>query len=113
MYTYMAEVVRILDGDTIEVIIDLGFKVYWKTKIRLAGIDAPEKDTPAGQVAIDALRFMIASSKVRIVTEKDKQEKFGRYLATVYPFAGNGEGVSVNELMVIGGYAREYEGGKR
>lgn len=113
MYTYEAEVVRIIDGDTIEVIIDLGFKVFWKTKIRLAGIDAPEKGTAAGAVAVDALRFMIASSKVKIVTEKDKQEKFGRYLATVYPFAGKGDGISVNELMIKGDYAKPYDGGKR
>lgn len=113
MYTYEAEVIRIIDGDTIEVIIDLGFKVFWKTKIRLAGIDAPEIDTVDGIVAYDALRFMIASSKIKIVTQKDKQEKFGRYLATVYPFAGKGEGVSVNDLMLKGGYAKPYEGSKR
>ena len=113
MYTYEAEVIRIIDGDTIEAIIDLGFKVFWKTKIRLAGIDAPEIDTVDGIVAYDALRFMIGSSKIKIVTQKDKQEKFGRYLATVYPFAGNGDGISVNELMIKGGYAKPYEGGKR
>lgn len=113
MYTYEAEVIRIIDGDTIEVIIDLGFKVFWKTKIRLAGIDAPEANTVDGVIACDALRFMIASSKIKIVTQKDKQEKFGRYLATVYPFAGNGDGISVNELMIKGGYAKPYEGGKR
>ncbi len=56
---------------------------------------------------------MIASSKIKIVTQKDKQEKFGRYLATVYPFAGNGDGISVNELMIKGGYAKPYDGGKR
>jgi micrococcal nuclease len=113
MFTYYADVIRIVDGDTVELNVDLGFKVWCRMTVRLAGIDAPERNTEAGKVAMDALKFMIASSRVYIETQKDSQEKFGRYLATIYLFSGNGEGVSVNDLMLKGGYAKPYEGGKR
>lgn len=112
MYTYMATVTRVIDGDTFVASVDLGFSVSMEMTIRMAGIDAPEKSTPEGQAAANALRFLIMPDPVKIVTKKDRQEKFGRYLADVYMFADMTE-ITVNEQMVKHGHAKPYDGGKR
>lgn len=109
MYEYQASVLRVIDGDTIDVEVDLGMHVFTKTRLRLLGINAPEKNTAAGK---DALRYLAGvlpvGSLVVIRTEKDKTEKYGRWLATV--LAGLDD---VNEMMVETGHAVHYDGGAR
>ena len=92
MFEYSAKVVRIIDGDTIEVNIDLGFStIIHKEKVRLLGIDTPElrsKDPEEKARAQEAKKFvqnlLPVGTDVIIRTQKDKKGKYGRYLADVW-----------------------------
>lgn len=101
MYEYNCQVTRVVDGDTIDVILDLGFKILYKSRVRLFGIDTPEsrtrnKDEKArGKMASKFLEDSIASGNVVIRTElKDSRGKFGRVLGTVVV-----DGVDINQAM--------------
>lgn len=106
MYEYKATLVRVVDGDTVVLDIDLGFGV-WKhgERCRLAGIDAPEIPTSEGYTAADALAHKLTVSGLVAFTKKDSQDKYGRYLVTI--FVG---GENVNEWMVNNHYAVPYDG---
>lgn len=85
MYTYRAQVERIKDADTLECLVDLGFGTFRRDTFRLAGLNAPERNTAAGQEAkafVEAW-FMQHGREVVLQTVRDRQEKYGRYLATV------------------------------
>lgn len=111
MFEYSARLVRIVDADTVELDVDLGFRVSQRMVVRLAHIDAVERRDPRHKAALDWLRFqMSGSSALRIKTQKDSREKYGRYLAEVYYAEDE---VSINSQMVQAGYAVAYEGGKR
>lgn len=93
MYQYKATVERIVDGDTIDVIIDLGFKITTNQRIRLAGINTPEtynvkKDSEEYKKGVLARQFVeqrIAANGNQIVVETDKYTgKYGRYLGTIF-----------------------------
>jgi micrococcal nuclease len=110
LYQYKGIVTKIYDADTITVDIDLGFSIWMKDQVfRLAGINAPEvkgvsKD--AGIKARDVLRQWIPiGSEILLITEKDKKEKYGRYLAKVYI---DPKDKSVNERLILEGYAVPY-----
>lgn len=97
---------KVHDGDTINLTIDLGFHLNNNVTIRMAGINAPELSTPEGVASRDALiahivSFASPSSGWTAQTFKDGKEKYGRWLATL--FAPNGE--NVNEWMVSNGWA--------
>ena len=104
MFEYRATVLRVVDGDTVDVEIDLGLDIRHRTRLRLYGINAPEVRGPSresGKASADALRGLIADSPDVIVqTVKDRREKYGRYLATIW--AGE---TNVNEAMVTMGFA--------
>lgn len=106
MYNYMAKVVKVVDGDTIDVEIDLGFDIWHKIRLRLAHIDAYEKSTDIGKEAAEFLKVLLEGFFVEIYTEKT--DKYGRYLATVVL-----NGVNLNDQLISKGYAVPYEGGKR
>ncbi len=114
MFEYQAKVLEVIDGDTIDVLIDLGFNVLHTLRLRLHGINTPEtrtknKDEKAkGLAAKTRLKELIEGKLDRDRTEKDEQEKFGRYLAVVFL-----DGVSVNQQLITEGHAVEYFGGKR
>lgn len=112
MYEYKAVVRSIYDGDTFRADVDLGFRVWISdVPFRLNQIDTPEmsKSDPAGQVARDRVReLMPVGSEVRIVTEKDKLEKYGRMLAFVWPWGTFSE--SINDRLVREGFAKYYDG---
>lgn len=111
MYEYRAKIVSVYDGDTCTALVDLGFRVAIEMPLRLLGINAPEmSEKPAGKDARDHLRAMIDGKQVTIRTEKDRTEKYGRYLATI--FVGD-TSESVNAKMVSAGHAVAYDGGKR
>lgn len=81
MYQYRAEITKVVDGDTIDVFIDLGFDVWHKERIRLAGIDTPEKNTPLGK---ELKRFMKEKLTGMLVTvDVSKPDKYGRYLGEI------------------------------
>ena len=116
MYEYFVrEVKNVVDGDTIDVIIDLGFDILFSSRVRLAGIDTPESRTAdkaekaLGIEAKEYLKKQLKDAKsVVIRTEKmDSSEKYGRILGWVYV---NGESESINNKMINDGYAWGYLG---
>jgi len=116
MYEYrIKKVTNVVDGDTIDVEIDLGFSVSYSQRLRLAGIDTPESRTTdkmekaLGIEAKEYLKSKVKDAKDVIVkTEKpDSSEKYGRILGWVYV---DGSKKSVNEQMIEDGYAWGYLG---
>jgi micrococcal nuclease len=116
MYEYFVkDVTNVVDGDTIDVIIDLGFDILFASRVRLAGIDTPESRTTdkaekvLGLEAKEYLKKHLKDAKsVVIKTEKmDSSEKYGRILGWVYI---NGDTVSLNDKMINDGYAWGYLG---
>jgi micrococcal nuclease len=119
MYTYRVKKVHsVVDGDTIDVDIDLGFNVSYFQRVRLAGIDTPESRTTdkrekeLGLEVKKKLKEILDSSKnIVIRTEKpDSSEKYGRILGWL--FVDDAE-KSVNETLIASGYAWEYGGGTK
>jgi micrococcal nuclease len=116
MYEYFVkEVKNVVDGDTIDVIIDLGFDILFASRVRLAGIDTPESRTTdkaekvLGLESKDYLKKHLKDAKsVVIKTEKmNSSEKFGRILGWLYV---NDDTESVNDKMINDGYAWGYMG---
>ena len=112
---YVRKVENIVDGDTIDVLIDLGFDILFQSRVRLAGIDTPEsrtKDLKEKALGIESKEYLKKALKdaksVVIKTEKmDSSEKYGRILGWVYI---NGDTVSLNDMMINDGYAWGYLG---
>lgn len=113
MYEYRARVAYVHDADTVRLDVDLGFGVWLhRVPFRLAGIDAPELGTPEGRAARDWLRGMLPTfTELIAITQKDKGDKYGRYLADLY-FAP-GAVLSINQQLIDAGHARPYDGGAR
>ena len=116
------EINRGVDGDTIDVTIDLGFDLYKKERVRVAGVDTPEKrtrDLEEKELGIDATNWLKAKLDGAISGDDDlviRTElvggvgKYGRLLGWLY--IGDAE-QSLNELMIQEGYAWEYDGGTK
>lgn len=112
---YVNTVDKVVDGDTIDVVIDLGFDILFKSRVRLAGIDTPESRTTdkmekaLGLECKDYLKKRIAAAKTVVIrTEKmDSSEKYGRILGWLYL---DGESTSINHEMIEKGYAWGYLG---
>lgn len=116
MYEYrVKKVTGVVDGDTIDVDIDLGFSVSFSQRVRLAGIDTPESRTTdkaekvLGLEAKEYLKSKLKDAKVVVIkTEKpDSSEKYGRILGWLYV---DGNTVSINDQMIEDGYAWGYLG---
>ncbi len=106
MYQYKAKIISVYDGDTVTAMVDLGFLHFQEMKLRLYGIDTPELRGPErerGLVVRDILRDMILDQDVIINSYKDKQGKYGRYLANIFI-----NGIDVNEWLVDNGHAVPY-----
>ena len=118
MYEYRAEVLRVVDGDTVDVLIDCGFSTFRKERIRLHGIDAPESRTKdkeekvRGLAAKARLQELIknTSKKVVIKTKLDKKGKYGRILGVIWD---EGKKKNFNKMLVTEGHAKKYLGGKK
>jgi micrococcal nuclease len=112
---YVKSVDKIVDGDTIDVVIDLGFSIYFSSRVRLAGIDTPESrttDKAEKALGLESKNYLAnrikAAKNVVIKTEKmDSSEKYGRILGWLYL---DGESKSVNVEMIEKGYAWGYLG---
>lgn len=112
---YVKEVTNVVDGDTIDVVIDLGFDISFSSRVRLAGIDTPESRTSdkmekaLGLESKEYLKKAIKAAKTVVIkTEKmDSSEKYGRILGWVYL---DGSGNSINNEMIEKGYAWGYLG---
>ncbi len=114
MYNYKAVVINVVDGDTIDAEVSLGFDVHMKMRLRLSGINTPER----GQVGYkEAKQFVIdwvaKNPIVNITTEKDRQEKYGRYLAFIYPFGSENVDESLNKSLLDLNLAVVYNGAKK
>lgn len=111
MYTYKAEVNRVIDGDTVVVDIDLGFGVWLRDQsIRLSNINAPAltgKDKEAGNLAKSFLASLVLNKRITIRTEKDKKGKYGRWLGTLLLEEDNNL-IDINFKMVAEGHAVKY-----
>ncbi|MGB2683826.1 MAG: thermonuclease family protein, partial [Olleya sp.] len=86
MYTYKAKIIAVYDGDTVTAVVDLGFLHSQEMKLRLYGIDTPEMrgaEKEEGRKVRDIVRSMILDKEVTIRSYKDKQGKYGRYLANI------------------------------
>lgn len=91
MYEYRARLIRVVDGDTMDVDIDLGFGIHFQERIRLAGINTPEtygvkKDSEEYQLGKQAALFVedkLEGKEFIIRTEKDSKGKYGRYIAII------------------------------
>jgi micrococcal nuclease len=112
---YVRKVENVVDGDTIDVLIDLGFDILFQSRVRLAGIDTPESRTrdlaekALGLESKEYLKKYLKDAKsVIIKTEKmNSSEKYGRILGWIYI---NGDTESINDKMINDGYAWGYMG---
>lgn len=105
MYEYRAEVIHVVDGDTLWLDVDLGCDIHTRLSIRLFGVNAPEVSTPDGVQAQTWLRARLpAGARVTLQTVKDKREKYGRYLGTVIHNQQN-----INDLLLKEGHAVPYK----
>ena len=122
MYTYKAKLKRVVDGDTIDATIDLGFDVFVKKRIRFAGINAPESRTRDLE---EKARGLAAKDRVKNILEENKDftlhseelGKLGRVLGKIYLDKLDGKDcltqICLNEQLIKEKHAVEYHGGKR
>ena len=119
----VTEIVKVLDGDTIDVLIDLGFDLFKKERVRIAGVDTPEKrtrDLEEKALGIDATNWLKKKLEDTIAGEGDELTirtelvggtgKYGRLLGWLYI---NEDAISLNEQMITEGYAWAYDGGTK
>jgi micrococcal nuclease len=118
-FFYAARVVKVVDGDTLDVVIDLGFDIHHKARVRLVGINTPEsrtKDLEEKALGMAAKHYVEdwclgCGKDVFIKTEKDATGKYGRILARIY--ADENQQVCLNDQLIDAGHATEYWGGAR
>jgi len=107
MYQYKARIVNIVDGDTVDAEVDLGFRLTAKLRLRLLGINAPEmrsKDEARCLKALEARSTLSALIlEATVVIETQKPDAFGRYLANIWL-----RDININEEMIRLGMAEAY-----
>ena len=118
MYKYKATLDRVIDGDTIDANIDLGFDISVHKRIRLAGIDSPESRTrdldEKKRGLASKARLIELLDKGSLVVESKEVGKFGRVLGTLHVYPDDLDlPLNVNDTLVKEGYAVEYWGGKK
>ena len=113
MYEYSCQVTRVVDGDTIDVVLDLGFSILHKCRVRLYGIDTPESRTRdkdekvRGKLAAKFLEDAINSGEKVVLRSKlkDSKGKYGRVLGEVIV-----DEININEEMILNFLAVKYHG---
>ena len=112
VYERHAYVTKVVDGDTLHILADLGCDTSLAMTVRLTGINAPETSTIEGKAAKAYVEHWVADLGPRFIlrTERDKREKYGRWLADLLP--DNGADSLCRSLLVFG-YAHPYDGGAR
>ena len=102
MYQYRCTLERVIDGDTVDLGVDLGFRIHVHTRFRLAGIDAPELrgETSEAGAASKIWLVEILENATLLMVKSTRGDKYGRWLADIWA-----DGVNVNEEMVALGYA--------
>jgi micrococcal nuclease len=117
MYEYRIKIVKVIDGDTVDVDIDLGFGVWLKKeRVRLFGIDTPESRTrdkeekKFGLLAKEYLKASLKKGTPILRTRKDKTGKFGRILGELLYIDNEDSYVNINEKMIEEAQAVAYHG---
>ena len=118
MYEYKVKITRVIDGDTVDAEVDLGFDTFIKDRIRLMGLDTPEsrtrnkKEKALGLAAKAYLKELLRENKGDVIlrTSKEGKGKFGRILGTLLIYDGM---TSVNQMLIDEGHARDYFGGSK
>jgi micrococcal nuclease len=110
VYLYAARLAAVIDGDTIDFDVDLGFGIWTRQRIRLAGLNCPEHGTPDGDSATAFTADWLAhhTEGLTLRTIKDHREKYGRLLGTVIAGAD-----TLNAALLDSGNAMPYDGGRR
>ncbi len=110
MYQYQAKLIKVVDGDTVDLLVDCGFSIFTKQRVRLIGINAPETRTKnliekeKGLASKDFLHKKLYGCKnILIKTTLDKKGKYGRVLGELFV-----DNISINKEMLILGYAEVY-----
>ena len=116
MFEYKCKLVKVVDGDTVDVDIDLGFGVWLrKQRIRLYGIDTPESRTSDaeekkyGLAAKQRMQEWLDGGNLKIVTHKDAKGKYGRILGELYTFDTNVNDKMVEEYHAVGYHGQSKE----
>lgn len=111
MYTYNARVVKVVDGDTFDATVDLGFKIYTEQRFRVAGLDTPETFKPSspeefelGKKATIRAKELLEGKIIQITTFKSGASVYGRFTAKVtLP-----DGKDFTEVMILEGFGVRY-----
>lgn len=114
MYEYNARLIRVVDADTLELDIDVGFKMWTKQKVRLLRVDAPERYTKHGKRLTAQVNEWFRQYGAWVILNTEKADSFGRYLAEVtwdYHDAGLGHKyvVNLNDLLLQDEHVNEYK----
>tara|TARA_R110000772_G_scaffold260249_6_gene378156 strand:+ start:121 stop:468 length:348 start_codon:yes stop_codon:yes gene_type:complete len=115
MYRYNAKLDRVVDGDTVDAMVDLGFDIWKKVRIRMMGIDAPESRTrdleekKLGLAAKARLNELIESNDFLFILQSHGVGKYGRCLGEIFI----NEETSINQTLINEGHATAYYGGTR
>ncbi len=112
MYNYKAKLIKTVDGDTVDLMVDLGFDIWHKIRVRLDNINTPEsrtRDLREKELGLEAKEFTknFLNGK-EIIVRTNKQGKFGRFLASLTV-----DGDDLAEALMDNNLAREYHGEKR
>jgi len=119
MYEYFCKIQRVVDGDTVDISVNLGFDIWHNARVRMMGIDTPESRTrnleekALGLASKARLKELLKGKKIKIVCSKEGKGKFGRILADVHTIDKEGNDVNVNNQLIEEGHARPYYGGKK
>ena len=105
-YVYKAVCTNVVDGDTIDCVIDVGFHLTTTQRLRLIGIDTPEHDEPGYREATEFTASCILGREIYIETYKT--DAFGRYLADVYFYDEKGNERHLNQLLLEKGLAKVF-----
>lgn len=111
-YTYAALITNVVDGDTVDAVVDLGFTVSVKVRFRLYGLDTPEMTSSDAIVreAAKAAKAFVANMVLnkQVSLKSYKTDKYGRWLAEIFV-----DGVNINQLLIEHNYAVPYFGGTK
>jgi micrococcal nuclease len=116
MYKYKCKLVRVVDGDTADVLIDLGFDTWRKSRLRFKGVDTWEKRTRDKEEKVKGIAASAFTQKYlemnegNFVIQSFGRGKYGRVLAEIFI---EGEDKSLNQLLIENGHAYVYDGGKK
>ena len=116
MYKYGAKLLRVVDGDTADVMIDLGFDTWVKARLRFKGVDTWESRTrdleekAKGKLATAFTKKYLEMNEGKFIIQSFGKGKYGRVLAEIFI---EGEDTSLNKLLIENGHAYVYDGGKK